>query len=152
MTADKKSKVYGAEDPELTWTVAGLQRDDTKDILTVAIAREAGENVGHYAITPSGDAEIANYTISYVPGDFEIRKAALTVTADNKNKVYGAEDPELTWTVAGLQNGDTKDILTVAIAREEGEDVGNYEITPSGAEEIANYTIDRELHHRIRQG
>ncbi|MBR3201431.1 MAG: InlB B-repeat-containing protein, partial [Mogibacterium sp.] len=144
VTAEDKSKVYGAEDPELTWTVDGLKNGDTKDILTVETGREEGEDVGHYEITPSGAAEIANYTIKYEEGDFEIKKAELTVTAEDKSKVYGAADPELTWTVEGLQNEDTKDILTVAIARESGENVGHYKITPSGAAEIANYTIKYE--------
>ena len=75
-------------------------------------------------------------------GDYEITKAHLKVEAEDKSKVYGDEEKALTWTVDGLKNGDTRDILTVAIEREAGEDVGHYVITPSGAEAIDNYTIE----------
>lgn len=125
-------------------TVAGLQGSDA---LTSIKLNGQETNVGEYAgkIVPSeaaiGEAT-GNYEISYVPGKLTITKAKLTVTAEDKNKEYGAADPALTWKVDGLKNGDTKDILTVAIARASGENVGHYEITPSGEEEIANYTIE----------
>ena len=47
-----------------------------------------------------------NYDVEYVPGTLTITKAKVTVTADDKSKVYGATDPELTWTVEGLKTGD----------------------------------------------
>ena len=35
-------------------------------------------------------------------------KAALTLTADDKSKTYGDENPALTFSVEGLVNGDTR--------------------------------------------
>ncbi|SHH04527.1 hypothetical protein SAMN05443549_1131, partial [Flavobacterium fluvii] len=145
VTADAgQTKVYGATDPTLTYTITGfVNGDDEADLDTpVSIARAAGEDVGNYTITPSGAVD-ANYTISFPTAQFGITKAALTVTANaGQTKVYGAGDPTLTYTITGFVNGDDEaDLDTpVSIARAAGEDVGNYTITPSGAVD-ANYTI-----------
>ena len=141
VTADNLSKVYGEDDPTLTWTVDGLKYTDTKDLVTVSISRAEGENVGDYVITVSGDAEQGNYSVTYVNGTFTITKAEITVTAEDKTKTYGEDDPELTWTVDGLQNGDTEDVLTVDISRAAGQNVGDYAITVSGDAEQGNYSV-----------
>lgn len=91
-----------------------------------------------------GGTDAANYT--YSGGDLtataDITPASVTVTAENKTKGYGDDDPELTWTVAGLKGTDTKDVLTVSMSRTEGEDVGTtITITPSGDTEQGNYTV-----------
>ena len=67
----------------------------------------SGADVGDYDITPSG-ATIPNYDIDYVAGTETITPAPLTVTADDKTKVYGADDPEFTASYDGLVNGDTE--------------------------------------------
>ena len=124
--------------------MAGLQNGDTKDVLTVNIERAEGQNVGQYTITPSGEAVQGNYDVSYETGTFTITKAPVTVTAEDKTKIYGDDDPELTWNVEGLQYSDTKDVLTVNISRAEGENVGTYDITPSGDAEQGNYEVTYE--------
>ena len=81
---------------------------------------------------------------SETTGDFEIKKAQLTVTVDNKTKTYGANDPEFTATVTGMKNGDTEAAIKAALdlkfTREQGENVGTYEITATG-KELDNYTV-----------
>ena len=62
--------------------------------------------MGTYPITASGAAS-PNYTISYVGGTLTVTPAALTITADNKSKVYGAALPALTASYSGFVNGDT---------------------------------------------
>ena len=58
-----------------------------------------------------------------------IAKATVTVTADDKVKTVGEADPELTYTVSGLQGGDrAEDVLAGALSRTEGEAVGFYDI------------------------
>jgi hypothetical protein len=102
--------------------------------------------VGPYTITPSaatgGTFDPANYTISYAPGVLTVDPAALTVSADDKTKVYGAVDPSFTASYAGFVNSETPAVLggTLALARAPGEAVGNYLITPSGLTS-ANYAI-----------
>ena len=68
VTANNQSKQYGEYDPELTVTVTGLQNNDAESVIDYQVTRAAGENVGEYAITPSGDAEQGNYSVTYVPG------------------------------------------------------------------------------------
>ena len=59
-----------------------------------------------YSITASGAVD-ADYSISYVAGTLTVTPAALTITADNQTKVYGAALPTLTASYSGFVNGDT---------------------------------------------
>jgi hypothetical protein len=91
VTAEAKSKVYGAGDPALTYTSSGLVGGDS---LSGSLARTAGENVGTYAIN-QGTLANANYNISFIGANLEITAAALpavswgTATITNSNGVSG---------------------------------------------------------------
>lgn len=136
--ATDASKTYGDTDPELTWTVtSGTELAGEK--LTLIISRAAGEDAGTYAIAvgqPEGANE--NYDITFVNGTFTINKAALTVTANAVSKTYGEADPELTYKVEGLVNGDE---LTGQLERVAGENVGTYAIALGTLTAGDNYTI-----------
>jgi hypothetical protein len=144
ITADDKSKTYGDDDPAFTVSYEGFRRGDTASVVSgLNISREAGENVGQYAITPSG-ATAGNYTITFVNGTLTINPAPLTITADDKSKVYGDPDPAFTASYDGFKLGDTAGVVSgLAFSREEGEDVGTYTITPYGAT-ASNYAITFE--------
>lgn len=166
VTADNKTKVYGEDDPEFTATVTGLKYDDSATVIEYELTRGAGEDVGEYTITPAGDAEQGNYTVSYGTGKLTINRAALTISVDDADKIYGEGDPEWNVTIDGLQGeddggrldvsgddsariykyykpGSETELLTFRVTREVGEDVneGGYEIVPDGAEEQGNYTV-----------
>ena len=73
----------------------------------------------------------------------------LTVTTEDKTKVYGAADPTLTATVTGMVNGDTeaavRNLLNLQITRAQagtaaGEAVGEYQISATGST-LANYDV-----------
>ena len=68
----------------------------------------------------------------------DITAKALTITAEAKTKVFGEADPTLTYTKEGLLEGDA---ITGALARAEGEDVGEYAITQGTLSAGDNYTI-----------
>lgn len=70
--------------------------------------------------------------------DYEILPAELTITADPKEKTVGENDPELTYTAAGLVEGDT---ITGALTRVAGEDPGEYDILIGTISAGDNYTI-----------
>lgn len=74
VTADAKSKREGQADPVLTYAVTGggLVAGDT---LTGALAREAGETPGDYAITQGGLAATANYQLTFVGNTLTIEVA-----------------------------------------------------------------------------
>ena len=71
-------------------------------------------------------------------GYVSVSPKSVTVTADNKSKKYGEDDPDLTAFATGLIEGDT---LEYKVERAAGENVGDYTITPSGSAEQGNYTV-----------
>ncbi len=134
VTADAKSKVYGAADPELTAQVSGLVGEDT---LSYTLSRVAGENVGEYAIEVTL-GENANYAVTATGAKLTITPKAVTVSADNKTKTQGNADPALTAAVQGTLGGDT---VVYTLNRAPGEAAGGYAITPTGAATQGNYTV-----------
>ena len=79
VTADDQRKTAGDMDPELTWTTGCGTRDTDcgligGETLTGALARDAGETAGDYAITQGSLDEAANpnYAIDFVPGTLSI--------------------------------------------------------------------------------
>ena len=51
-------------------------------------------------------ATAANYAITYVQGTLSVAPATLTITADDKSKVYGTVNPAVTVKYSGFVNGD----------------------------------------------
>ena len=105
VTANSYNKTYGASDPEFTVTVVGTLGTDK---VTYNLSREAGEGVGTYPITASGDAIQGNYNVTYHPG-------TLTITAATRPEdrqpgvtsyegVYDANDHTIT--VDNVLDGD----------------------------------------------
>src|SRR5439155_6720231 len=87
-----------------------------------------------------------DYTISYVAGTLTVTPVALTITANDQTKAYGAALPALTASYAGFTNGDNADSLTTApalttTATAASHVAGNpFLITAAGAVD-ADYTI-----------
>ncbi|MDX1950744.1 MAG: MBG domain-containing protein, partial [Verrucomicrobiota bacterium] len=82
---------------------------------------------------------------TFVPGTFTITKRTLTVTAENKSKVYGEANPTFTATITGFVNGENASVLTSPVVLSSvataASSVGNYSIVPSGAA-AQNYNIN----------
>ncbi|MCX6785614.1 MAG: MBG domain-containing protein [Candidatus Komeilibacteria bacterium] len=131
ITADDQSKVYGTANPNLTASYVGFMGEDTStDLNTPAsLSTSADETspVSTYEITVSG-ATAANYDIAFASGTLTVRPAPITITADTQTKVYGDDDPLLTYqiTSGSLVNEDT---LIGSLSRAAGENVGAYAIT-----------------------
>ena len=75
--------------------------------------------------------------------DFTINKATAIVKADDKTKGFGDADPAFTATVTGIFGNDIVN-YNHPITRTEGENVGDYTITPSGDDEQGNYNVTYE--------
>ena len=89
---------------------------------------------------------MSNVEIAVVGGNgtMYIKKKPITITADDKNKNYGAVDPaEFTATVTGGLVGE--ETLTYTVSREEGENAGEYPIKVTVTENAVsdNYDITR---------
>ena len=119
IAAGDKSKVYGAALPALTASYTGFVNGDSAASLTtppsLSTTATAGSHVSGspYTITATGASD-SDYTISYVAGKLTVTPAALTITADDKSKVYGAALPTLTASYSGFVNGDSATSLTTA--------------------------------------
>lgn len=146
VTATSASREYGEANPNFTATVTGQKNGDTftTDGSTLAIATSA---VGTYVITPTvNGSNLASYTVRAVPGTLTVREAPLTVTADNKTKVYGAANPAFTGTITGQKNNDsfTFGATTTATATSpvSGGSV-SYAIAPTATgATLGNYTVN----------
>ena len=69
----------------------------------------------------------------------EITRRQITVKADNASKVYGAADKPFTWQCSeGTSLADGDNTLSGKLAREEGDNVGTYEITQGTLTDEAN--------------
>ena len=141
ITADSLHKTYGEIDPELTYQITEGQLVDS-DCITGELTRVAGDNAGSYAIEQGSLTAGTNYNITFVGAELTIERKVLTITVENKNKIYGAVDPIFTVTYDGFITGeDEKDLAgDLFFIREESEEPGQYKITPSGQTSI-NYLI-----------
>ncbi|PYJ97187.1 MAG: hypothetical protein DME23_16795, partial [Verrucomicrobia bacterium] len=88
--------------------------------------------------------DTANYNVATAGVAIDVSKAPLTISANNKTKVYGAAMPGLTASYTGFVNGETAASLdspvVLSTTANASSPAGSYPITASGAAD-ANYTI-----------
>src|SRR5207248_6257597 len=103
----------------------------------------ASSNVGSSPITPRG-AVSTHFPYTTLFRTLTVTTAALTITADDKSKVYGATLPTLTASYSGFVNGDNASSLSSPVVLSNSAstsiNVGSYTITPGGAC-CANYSF-----------
>lgn len=87
---------------------------------TVTIKNAGTANI---SVKQTGDADYAAFTRTQ---KLNVAKVQLTVTADNKYKKIGTDDPVLTYTYTGTLVGD--DAFTGSLTRKAGESLGTYDI------------------------
>lgn len=140
VTANALSRLYGAANPALTFTVGGLGLVNG-DSLDGALATSANSasNIGNYAIT-QGSLANSNYAISYVGADLTVNPAALLIRGNNSSAVYSAAIQTNGFTVTGLLNGDTVNGVSGLGA---GTNVGTYadNLSAAAGSGLGNYTI-----------
>ena len=133
-------------------TVSGFEAttfevNGNKYTVTGLSATVTGKDAGNYTNEVTGTAVVKDaaennvtkqFTVKTENGSLDIAPRSVTVTAENKTKVFGEADPELTATVAGTVG---KDKVKYTVAREAGEDVGHYSVIPTGEEIQGNYKV-----------
>ena len=146
VTADSTNRLYGAANPAFTGSVTGQQNGDniTATFVTTADINSA---VGGYAITPvlsDPGSKLGNYTVTTNTGTLSVGQVAITVTAQDKSKAYGAALPAFTATYSGFAlNQGTNDLTglaTLTTTATPTSNAGTYAITASGATS-ANYSF-----------
>ena len=141
VTAENKSKTYGAANPALTFTYSGFVNSEDSTVLTTLPIASTSVNettvTGNYAgvITISGGVD-ENYSFIYIAGDFDVTKASLTVTATDTSRLCSEANPVYVFTYAGFVNGDDSNDLstlpTITCDALPTSPAGNYTITVSG--------------------
>ena len=159
ITLDNNHKWANGSDGKIQWTIAKAQAAITVDTNpinvtygdtvtlptatanfgTVTCNKTAADlkNAGTYTVTYSV-AGTGNYDGDTVSITVTVTAKAVTVKADAVSKTYGEADPELTYTVSGLVNGDP---ITVVLERAQGENVGTYAIAQKTLDAGRNYTV-----------
>ena len=166
ITANPQTRVYGAANPSLSFTTAGITPSGETGT-TVCITVPLTSNAGTYTnqITCSGLTPVAGVT--YIPGTFTITPAPLTITAVLNTKPYdstvsAAATPAVTGlklltskspadSVVATETYDTKNVgtgKTLSITTynvNDGNSGGNYTVTtvpkPLGEIDKAPLTI-----------
>jgi hypothetical protein len=146
LAADLVSRIYGDSDPQLSVSIfggslaSGSVTDTLEDVLG-ALSRVAGEDVGQYDVLLGEGVKAGNYAITFDAdnGAFSITPRHLTVQADDLTKIYGQQDPALTWQIVegSLLAGDS---LGGGLSRAPGESIGRYAIT-AGTLGNPNYAL-----------
>ena len=145
MVANNATRVYGATNPVLSGTLMGVQAGD--DITaTYSTTAMPASSVGSYSITPTlvdPTGKLEKYLVSITNGTLTVTKAALTVTANDATRAYGAANPPFSGTITGLQNGDNI-TATYATAATVNSPAGTYSITPTLVDpgsKLPNYAV-----------
>ena len=131
----KANDVVGEDTPTITLTYTGTANDGTAYADTTPPAK-----AGTYTVTAT--TTNPNYTLDpdTNTAEFAIAKRRATVTPDNKSKVYKEKDPDLTYKVDGVLDGET--LTGITLTRAEGENAGKYAITATAdADANPNYEV-----------
>ena len=124
--------------PTVTVTGDGFVEGEVEDIEATGTITNVGFVENTITYTRLDKFKESNYNITENPGTLTITAKDVTVTANNANKVYGENDPELKATVTGTLNNDTVDYT---VTRDPGEDVGKYAIHVTGDADQGNYHV-----------
>ena len=108
------------ENDKLTVTAKGVfeKTEAGKQNVTISDLKLSGNSANNYVLAESGNQTETTATIT---------AKEVTVTPDNKSKVYEEKDPKLTYIVSGVLSGET--LKGITLARAEGENAGEYDIT-----------------------
>ena len=117
----KANDVVSGEKPTITLTYTGTANDGTEYTGTTPPTK-----AGTYTVTAK-TADL-NYTLDSktTTAEFTIAKHPATVTPENKSKMYEKKDPELTYKVEGVLDGE--ELTDITLTRAEGENAGEYAI------------------------
>lgn len=142
--ANYTSKSYGDQDPIIMFSInyGELKFNDT---FIGSLSRDSGENVGKYNITIGTLRINENYKITLTSNIFEINKKTIEVIPTKTNKIYGDEEPIITYQLIGdIVDGDE---FTGGIYRDlgegSGENVGSYDIVCTLYNPNYNITFDK---------
>ncbi len=144
VTANNKTRAYGEPNPAFDAAITGFVNGEnllTSDVTgapdcTTSATPASPVSGNPYPITcTAGTLSSANYNFTFVSGQLTITTAALTVTANDKSRAYGAANPLFDATITGFVNGEdlnTSDVTgapNCATTATQTSPAGTYPIT-----------------------
>lgn len=142
LRANNSVKYYGDPDPTFSVSIVEgiLAGDRLEDVLSGNMQRQNGEQIGTYSIN-QGTLQISNnYNPSFNQGTLTILPRPITVKANNTSKIYGQNDPALTYTITH-GNLVNQEGLTGSLERQTGELLGDYVINIGSLATNQNYAL-----------
>lgn len=133
------TKEYGEENPEFIYTIISGSIGFEGDLI---ISYSGDPNVGKHELQALINSE--NYNLTSNKAYLTITPAPIMIQSDYIDKIYGEEDPALTFYLreGKLKYDDTfESILTGFIKRAEGENVGTYSILKNTLTANSNYDL-----------
>lgn len=130
---------YGEPNPTFTCSIVGFVNGENEQTIGTSPVFECEatqlSNVGNYRILASLNAP--NYEITYKYGTLTIKKAPLTVTAENAERQYGDVNPTFSRSYSGFKLDDTESTAFSSLPRfscmaTKTSNVGEYPIVVSG--------------------
>ena len=111
--ADNLSRIYGNDNPALTYSYKGFVNGDTKFDLTTSIQVSSlasiSSPVGTYEIDVIASTD-DNYDVVCKKGVLTINKAPLTISAQGSRE-YGENNPDFEYSYTGFKNDETTDVM-----------------------------------------
>ncbi len=153
VTADNKTKTYdGQVFTAFSSVINGFVNNEDLSAVSGSAgylgAATSATATGTYPILPTtGSLSAANYAFAFSQGALTIGKATLTVSADNKIKIYdGQVFSAFTYTLTGFANGDGPNLVTGSSSiggnARSAINAGEYQIVPTvGTLSASNYTF-----------
>ena len=97
-------------------------------------------NVGEYTVTARFIQSNNNYNVTIEDATLTIVPKEVVVAVDSVEKIIGADDPKFTYTVTDTEGKTLNLSLNLTLAREQGEEIGEYRIYIDGFNET-NYVL-----------
>ena len=142
MTFNDASVEYTGKTPDLSY------RNNVEGMEVSFNNETTPKDVGNY--NTNLDVTFANddwSTIIEIPCSYSVTKAPLSIIADDVQRGYGEDNPELSCIYMGFKNGETEEVLdvlpTLYTTATKESNVGTYPIYASNAE-AKNYDIRYE--------
>lgn len=113
--ADDQFMTYGDANPVFTASYTGFKNTDTAfDLDAGPEFHPVGTEIftaGNHIISVS-NAQDNNYDFEYAEGVLSVSKAILSITADDKRRIFKQENPELTVQYSGFRHNEDQSVLT----------------------------------------
>lgn len=130
------------------YSSAGLEiiyTSDNEDVATINGNTLNLHNAGTAQITATQSGDIDYEAAVPVVCPLIVEKALLSISADDKQREYGEENPELTYSISGLKNGEKQNVIdilpTVSTSANGNSNVGKYTIVVENASDN-NYSFE----------